>query len=137
MRPIIACSDHVELRSEPLDEIWWQGRQWAVTSYGLECRDGTYAIEAHRLWERGCGDWPWPMQISGKGWEDIHDFCTAFIIALSLHPRPAKSKAFRPTELRQACAKAIRNAQRSREHSPQDRLLTIDLLRAELENNSK
>src|SRR5688572_21490510 len=27
--PIIACADHVALRSEPLDEVWWQGRQWS------------------------------------------------------------------------------------------------------------
>ena len=35
-------------RGEPLSEIWWQGRQWTVTSYGLEARDGRYHIEGHR-----------------------------------------------------------------------------------------
>ena len=29
----------VRNRAEALSETWWQGRQWAVTAYGLECRD--------------------------------------------------------------------------------------------------
>jgi hypothetical protein len=43
--------DHAEVwnHSEPLHPIWWQGRQWAVTEYGIGARDGTYAIAAHRL----------------------------------------------------------------------------------------
>jgi hypothetical protein len=31
----------VACRGEALREIWWRGRQWAVTSYGIECLDGT------------------------------------------------------------------------------------------------
>ena len=30
--------------SEPLNAIWWQGAQWAVTEYGIECRNGLYAL---------------------------------------------------------------------------------------------
>ena len=29
-------TEPVANRAEPLHEIWWQGRQWAVTAYVLE-----------------------------------------------------------------------------------------------------
>jgi hypothetical protein len=28
----------IKVSGEDLHEIWWQGRQWAVTAYGIECR---------------------------------------------------------------------------------------------------
>ena len=34
------------------NEVWWQGRQWSVTSYGLEQRSGNYVIERARLCEQ-------------------------------------------------------------------------------------
>jgi hypothetical protein len=46
-------------RCEPLSEVWWQGRQWAVTAYGLEQRDGTYTIKADRLVEHLCSEQPY------------------------------------------------------------------------------
>lgn len=46
MSAIIHSTLDVENQAENLDEIWWQGRQWAVTAYGIEARDGTYHIEA-------------------------------------------------------------------------------------------
>ena len=36
--------NHVHCRGEALSDILWQGKQWAVTTYGLECRDGTYHV---------------------------------------------------------------------------------------------
>jgi hypothetical protein len=44
-------SNPVKRRFEPLSRIIWQGRQWAATKYGVECRDGGYTIERKRLWE--------------------------------------------------------------------------------------
>ena len=46
MKPIVISTAEPEskLFAEPLSGIWWQGRQWAVTEYGLECRDGAYPI---------------------------------------------------------------------------------------------
>lgn len=94
MTLIASATEPVPLRGDALDEVWWQGRQWAMTSFGLERRDGTYPIEADRLYERPYHDgylaWCWPLHMAGKCWIDIHDFCTAFAVALALHPRLAR-----------------------------------------------
>jgi hypothetical protein len=39
--PIIINDTPVRVRGDALTQIWWQGKQWAVTQYGIECRDGT------------------------------------------------------------------------------------------------
>jgi hypothetical protein len=71
-------------RGEDLNEIWWQGRQWAVTAYGIERRDGTYGIEAGRLFEdEQYGGWP--AHMAHKVWVDIEDFCTAWLLAIAMH----------------------------------------------------
>jgi hypothetical protein len=62
------------------EPIYWQGRQWAVTPFGVECRDGTYVIEASRLWE-GDKDHGWIMQMAEKCWVDLPDFAEALRIA--------------------------------------------------------
>ena len=112
IQPILAHANTVRCRSEPLDEIWWQGRQWAVTRFGIECRDGTYVIAANRLYERnyheGTLAWCWLLHMAEKNWIDIHDFCTAFTVALSLHARPPKAKPFERGEVQQACSAAIK-----------------------------
>ena len=43
--------NHVHCRGEELGDILWQGEQWAVTTYGLECRDGTYHVPIKNLWD--------------------------------------------------------------------------------------
>lgn len=77
----------VSVRGEELSNILWRGRQWAVTTHGIEALDGTYSFEAHRLAEdlhvRGYGGWP--SHMSEKDWVDIDDFITAWLIALTLH----------------------------------------------------
>jgi hypothetical protein len=67
---------HGELSSP----IYWQGRQWAVTEYGVEARDGTYPIEKERLWkeEKVHG---WVRHMAEKGWVDLPDFAEALRIA--------------------------------------------------------
>jgi hypothetical protein len=74
-------------RGEELSEIWWQGRQWAVTSSGLECRDGSYTIEAKRLAEhlRSAQPYAWTEHIGKKTWADVEDFATAYLVAVALH----------------------------------------------------
>lgn len=73
----------VRVRGDALDEIWWRGKQWAVTAYGIERLDGTYVVEASRLAENP--DYPWPMHMAAKEWVDIDEFTTAWMIALLLH----------------------------------------------------
>lgn len=73
-------STPVHVRGEPLHQIYWRGRQWAVTSYGIERLNGAYAIAAadlKQLW--------WPGQIIRKTWVDQTDFLTAWLVALPLH----------------------------------------------------
>lgn len=74
----------VWVRGEALGDIWWRGTQWAVTSDGIECLDGTYVVEKHRLLEE-LEKWPWPRQLSQKTWCDSDEFATAFMVAIVLH----------------------------------------------------
>jgi hypothetical protein len=80
---------NVEVCGEELDEIWWSGRQWAVTAYGIEALDGTYHIEADRLYE-GLASHSWPEHIGEKIWTDNDDFVTAWLVAISLHSKRGK-----------------------------------------------
>jgi hypothetical protein len=69
-------STRVALRGDRLSRIIWQGRQWAATKYGVECRDGCYAIERTRLWEED-ESYSWIMHMAGKDWVDLEDFAEA------------------------------------------------------------
>lgn len=66
------------------EEIWWSGRQWAVTAYGIERLDGTYPIEKTRLFEN-LPRYSWPEHMGGKTWADNDDFATAWLVAIALH----------------------------------------------------
>lgn len=68
----------VKVTGEYLDKIYWQGRQWAVTEYGIEARDGNYAIQASRLHEKWCS------HMMGKSWIDLDDFMTAYFVAIGM-----------------------------------------------------
>ena len=50
--------------------IHWTGKQWAVTSYGIETRDGKYPIAGGRVWEETQGH-GWIEHMSEKGWVDM------------------------------------------------------------------
>ena len=117
---IIADGTHIAIdttpvrnRGEELHKTIWQGRQWAVTEYGIEARDGTYAFPAERLSEtrlhQGHGLPDWPLHMAEKTWVDIHDFCTVFMVALACYPEFAK---FNGTQIREAVRLAIKAAAR-------------------------
>lgn len=84
---IVADDGAVKLRGETLSEIWWQGRQWAVTSHGIEARDGTYTIAKDRLRDGHTNEHPysWIGHLSGKSWMDLDDFATAYFVAIAMH----------------------------------------------------
>ena len=65
-------------------EMRWQGREWCVTSYGVEKRDGTYYIPKSDFFAGG-DKWSWPEHLAEKGWPDVEDFVTAWMVALMLH----------------------------------------------------
>jgi hypothetical protein len=91
--PIVARdgSNSVRLCGGALDEIWWQGRQWAVTAYGIELRSGQYTINAKRLLDDLPG-YSWIMQVGLKGWADVDDFATAFFVAVAMHGKQLTQK---------------------------------------------
>jgi hypothetical protein len=60
--------------------VIWQGRQWAVTSYGVECLTNSYHIAASRLWEDE-KQYGWVRQMAPKIWVDLCDFAEALRIA--------------------------------------------------------
>ena len=93
----IALDDTVVpiLGEEPL-EIWWRGRQWAVTAYGIEALDGRYPIDARRLVEKQGHSWPEHM--ADKDWVDVDEFATSWMVALVLHGQAGKLD---PTAVRQ------------------------------------
>jgi hypothetical protein len=80
--PLALANNTPRVRGEALAPIWWRAAQWAVTSYGIECLDGTYAIEHTRLLEMRE---TWPHHMAGKIWVDLDEFATAWLIALVLH----------------------------------------------------
>jgi len=71
----------VKCLGEPLSQpIYWKGKQWAVTDFGIEALDGKYVIQKPRLWE-DMDKWGWEKQMSEKEWVDMADFKEALSIA--------------------------------------------------------
>jgi hypothetical protein len=88
---IATSCEPVPLRGEELAEIWWRGKQWAVTAVGIECLDGCYFIDKKRLLEQ-IDEYPWPLHMVEKPWVDIDDFTTAWMVGILLHGYGAKAK---------------------------------------------
>jgi hypothetical protein len=81
--PVRTAYNVVEVRGEELSEpVLWIGKQWAVTSYGVEERSGRYTIDKSRLWE-GLETRPWEWHMAEKTWVDIEDFRHAMAWARS------------------------------------------------------
>ena len=61
-------------------DIYWVGRQWAVTGYGVQACDqkqkGKFDIEASRLWEDGLLE-----SLRSEAWLNVEDFDKALAIA--------------------------------------------------------
>ena len=88
----LAASD-VPVTGEELASVWWQGRKWAVTEYGIECPDGSYAIEAARVTEGlDGGDATGLQHLAEKPWVDLDDFATAWMLAVVMHGKAAGAK---------------------------------------------
>ena len=86
--PAYESTTEVHVTGEPLAEpVHWRGKQWAVTSHGIEARDGKYAIAGNRVWEETLGH-GWIDHMSEKDWVDIHDFAEALRIARARWPKP-------------------------------------------------
>jgi hypothetical protein len=70
-------------------DIYWVGRQWAVTGYGMQAVDpklkGQFDIEAIRLWEDGLSD-----GLNAGGWLNSEDFAKALSVARARYPQPSR-----------------------------------------------
>lgn len=75
--------------------IYWLGRQWAVTGFGIQLVDQrrkmAFDIEAHRLGEEGLAD-----AMAGQPWFDAEDFAMA-LDAARKRSRDMPTAFFRPT----------------------------------------
>jgi hypothetical protein len=86
-------TDKVAQRGDPLGTpVHWQGRQWAVTPHGVECRDGTYYIEKGRLWESDDTDHGWVHHMAEKNWVDLEDFAEALRVGRRRFARPRRGR---------------------------------------------
>jgi hypothetical protein len=65
--------------------ILWQGCQWAMTSFGLEARDGCYPINARNLSEVAPTDRGLCRYMASKPCVDLPDCLTALSMARMFH----------------------------------------------------
>ena len=82
-------------------DIYWVGRQWAVTGFGLQAVDqrlqGTYDIEAARLWDEGLSS-----HIRDQDWVNGDDFDKALTTARRRFPPPAPKSVLQPERMPEA-----------------------------------
>jgi hypothetical protein len=73
-------------------EIYWVGRQWAVTGYGVQACDqkqkGKFDIEGTKLWEDGVLD-----GVRALKWLNAEDFDRAIEVARKYYPEPPRKAA--------------------------------------------
>ena len=70
-------------------DIFWIGRQWAVTGFGLQAVDqrlkGAFDVEATRLWEDDL-----PQRMRALAWINADDFNKALNLARGRFPQPPR-----------------------------------------------
>jgi hypothetical protein len=73
-------------------DIYWVGKQWAVTGYGIQACDqkkkGQFDIEASRLWEDGVLE-----GLRAEPWLNREDFDKALAAARKHYPEPPRKAA--------------------------------------------
>jgi hypothetical protein len=71
-------------------DIYWVGRQWAVTGCGLQAVDqkqkGKFDIEASRLWEDDVSE-----SLRAESWLNLDDFEKALAVARKRFPEPPRN----------------------------------------------
>jgi hypothetical protein len=72
-------------------DIYWVGRQWAVTGFGVQAVDqrlkGAFDVEAAKLWEDGL-----PQRMRALAWLNADDFNKALELARARFPEPPRKK---------------------------------------------
>jgi hypothetical protein len=71
-------------------DIFWVGRQWAVTGYGMQLIDqkvkGYFDIEVARLWDQEAVE-----GLLAKGWLNAGDFNKGLTVARARYPMPPQA----------------------------------------------
>ena len=84
----LACSE-IEYFMALHRDIYWIGRQWAVTGFGLQTVDqrlkGAFDVEVARLWEDDL-----PRRMGALAWLNADDFNKALDLARSRFPQPPR-----------------------------------------------
>jgi hypothetical protein len=79
-------------------DIYWVGKQWAVTGYGIQAcnqkQKSSFDIEASRLWEDGVLE-----SIRAEKWFNKEDFDKALEVARKYYPEPPRRAATRGESL--------------------------------------
>lgn len=69
-------------------DIFWVGRQWAVTGYGIQAvnqkRHGDFDIEASRIWDQ-----PLLENLHAQAWFNAEDFSKGLAVARARYPQQA------------------------------------------------
>jgi hypothetical protein len=81
-------------------DIYWVGRQWAVTGHGMQAIDqrlkGIFDIDISRLWDDGVAE-----SLRADSWLNAEDFAKGLAVARKKFPDPArKTPVFHPPELK-------------------------------------
>ena len=102
-------------------DIFWVGRQWAVTGYGIQAcnqkQKGQFDIEGARLWEHGVQE-----SLRAEAWLNVEDFEKAVEVARKYYPEPPRTAASAEPEipdLKKPDSKAALN-QEHRTEPPQE-----------------
>jgi hypothetical protein len=73
-------------------DIYWVGRQWTVTGYGIQAcnqkQKGQFDIEGSRLWEAGVLD-----SLRAEPWLNVEDFEKAIEVARKHYPEQPRKAA--------------------------------------------
>jgi hypothetical protein len=73
-------------------EIYWVGKQWAVTGYGVQAcnqkQKGKFDIEGSRLWEDGLLE-----SLRAEKWLNAEDLDKALDVARKYYPEPPRKAA--------------------------------------------
>jgi hypothetical protein len=96
-------------------DIFWVGRQWAVTGYGIQAcnqkQRGQFDIEGSRLWEDGVQE-----SLRAEAWLNVEDFEKAVEVARKYYPEPPRKAAPAEPEIpdwKEADSKASPNQENS------------------------
>jgi hypothetical protein len=96
-------------------DIYWVGRQWAVTGYGVQAcnqkQKGKFDIEADRLWQDGVLE-----SMRALKWLNIEDFDNAISAARKYYPEPPRKAA--PPQQRVSTLKETDLKETSRKANP-------------------